>query len=121
MLWLYGSKRAKTRPVIQAQNPDLRRLDAVVANRAAVAALRSGSELSVAFEISRPSTNVFEESLYAAKRELEKARSLLTTGYDGSPQLLAVAGDVADIADDLYREMESKSRPRRRRRTAKAD
>lgn len=121
MLWLYGSKRARMRPVIQSQNPDLRRLDAVVASRAAVAALRAGRELSVAFEISRPSPNVFEESIYAAKRELERARSLLTTGYDGSPQLLAVAGDVADLADDLYREMESKSRPRRRRRTAEAD
>ena len=118
MLWLYGSKRSRMQPVVQSQNPDLRRLDAVVASRPAVAALRAGSGLSVAFEISRPSTNVFEESIYAAKRELEKARSLLTTGYDGSQQLLSVAADVANLADDLYIEMESKSSPRRRRRTA---
>ena len=121
MLWLYGNKESETQPVIQSQNPDLRRLDAVVANGAAVAALRAGRELSVAFEISRPSTNVFVESLYAAKRELERARSLLTTGYDGSPQLLAVADDVADLAYDLHDDMVRKSSPRRRRRTAKAD
>ena len=115
-LWLYGSKRENKRPVIRSQNPDLRQLDAVVANREAVAALRAGSELSRAFEISRPVPNVFEESLYAAKRELEKAHSLLSTGYDGSEQLLRIARDVSDIAYDLYEEMERKHNPRPRRR-----
>ena len=114
-LWLYGSKKEETPPVIRSQNPDLRRLDRVVANREAVAALRAGTELSYAFEISRPSQNVFEESVHAAKRNLEKAHSLLSTGYDGSQQLLTVAEDVADLADDLYAEMERKSTPRRRR------
>ena len=39
-LWLYGSKREDdTPPVIQTQNPHLRQLDAVVANREALAAL----------------------------------------------------------------------------------
>lgn len=115
-LWLYGSKKEETQPVVQSQNPDLRRLDRVVANREAAAALRAGTELSQAFEISRPSSNVFEESLHAAKRNLEKAHSLLSTGYDGSKQLLTVAGDVADLAYDLHAEMERKSSPRRRRR-----
>ena len=115
-LWLYGSKKEETQPVVQSQNPDLRRLDGVVANREAAAALRAGAELSHAFEISRPSSNVFEESLHAAKRDLEKAHSLLSTGYDGSKQLLTVAGDVADLAYDLHAEMERKSSPRRRRR-----
>ena len=114
--WLYGSKKEEVRPVVQSQNPDLRRLDGVVANREAVAALRAGTELSYSFEISRPSSNVFEESLHAAKRNLEKAHSLLSTGYDGSQQLLTVADDVADLAHDLYSEMERKSSPRRRRR-----
>ena len=115
-LWLYGSKKEETRPVVRSQNPDLRRLDGVVANREAAAALRAGTELSHAFEISRPSSNVFEESLHAAKRNLEKAHSLLSTGYGGSQQLLTVAGDVADLAYDLHAEMERKSSPRRRRR-----
>ena len=120
-LWLYGSKKEETSPVVRSQNPDLRRLDGVVANREAVAALRAGIELSYAFEISRPSSNVFEESLHAAKRDLEKARSMLSTGYDGSPKLLAVAEDVADLAEDLYAEMERKSSPRRRRRAGADD
>ena len=115
-LWLYGSKRREILPAVQSQNPDLRRLHGVVANREAVAALRAGVELSRAFEISRPSANVFEESLHAAKRNLEKAHSLLSTGYDGSQQLLTVAEDVAELADDLHAEMQLKSSPRRGRR-----
>ncbi len=118
LLWLYGSKREDTRPVIQSQNPDLRDLNAVLANRESVAALRAGSQLTYALEISRPSSNVFEESLHAAKRNLEKAHSLLSTGYDGSEQLLTTANDVATLADDLYEEMERKRRPRRARRAA---
>ena len=112
-VWLYGSKKAAKRPVIRSQNPDLRHLDTVVANRAAVAALRAGRELSVAVEISKPASTVFEASLYAAKRELEKARGLLSTGYDGSTQLINVAYDIVELANDLHGEMVKKQRQRR--------
>ena len=118
-LWLYGDKREDKRPVIRSQNPDLRQLDAVVANREAVAALRAGSELAIAFEISRPSSTVFEDALHASKRNLEKARSLVSTGYDGSEQLLTVADDVEELATDLYEEMYRKHNPRRERRAAR--
>ena len=118
-LWLYGSKKEDIRPALRTQNPDLRRLDAVVANREAIAALRAGNELSVAFEISRPVSNVFEESLHSAKRDLEKARGLASTAYDGSEHLLRVAEEVATIADDLWADMDRMSRPRGRRRREK--
>ena len=118
-LWLYGSKRDDVRPVIRSQNPDLRNLDAVVVNRSAVAALRAGIDLSRAYEMSRPSGTVFEESLHASKRELEKSKSLVSTGYDGSEQLLTVADDVAELASDLYDEMYKKNSPRRNRRSAR--
>ena len=118
-IWLYGSKRNDTPPVIRSQNPDLRQLDAVVANGEAVAALRAGTELSIAFEISKPSSTVFEDSLHAAKRDLQKARGLVSTGYDGSEQLLRVADDVAELANDLYSEMDEKHSPRRERRAAR--
>ena len=115
-LWLYGSKRDNKPPVIRTQNPDLRKLDAVVANSEGIAALRAGIEINRAFEISRPPSTVFEESIHTAKRELEKARSMLSTGYDGSAQILSVADDVAELANDLYDEMLRKNQPRRRRR-----
>jgi hypothetical protein len=112
MVWLYGSKRNKIAPVVESQNPDLRRLNAVVANREAVAALRAGEELTKAFEVSRPPTAVFEESLLAAKRELTTARGNLTTGYDLSEALLRIAGSIAEMADDIYTEMERKQNPK---------
>ena len=117
-LWLYGSKKEARPPIVVSQNPDLRHLDAVVASREAVAALRGGGALSHAFEISRPSSNVFEESLYASKRNLEKTHSLVSTGYAGSEQLLTVAKEVATLAEDLYEQMNYKSGPRGTRRSA---
>lgn len=118
-VWLYGSKRDNTPPAVQTQNPDLRRLDAVLRSREATAALRAGTDLEKAWEISRPSTSVFEEALLGAKRNLTTARAHLTTGFDKSDALLRVAGTVADLADDIYSEMERKltsreSKPRRR-------
>lgn len=113
-LWMYGSARENIPPVIQKQNPHLRWLERVVSNREALGALRDDNNLETAFEISRPSSNVFEESLLAAKRHLEKARALLSTGYEESDQLLGFADDVADLAYDLYEEMQRKSRRRSR-------
>ena len=118
LVWLYGSKSEKRQPVIQSQNPDLRRLDAVLSNTEALASLRRGAELSVAFEASRPSSNVFGEALVGAKQNLEKARGILSTGYTGSKALLGIAADVADLAYDLHEEMQRKSRPRRNRQKA---
>ena len=119
-LWLYGSKRDNKQPVIRSQNPGLMQLNAVIKSREAVAALRSGIELSRAFEMSRPPSNVFEEALHSAKRELEKAHSLLSTGYDGSKHLLDVADDVAQLADDLHEAMERKNQPRSKRRSSRS-
>jgi len=109
-VWLYGSKKEKQVPVVESQNPDLRQLNAVVANRESVAALRAGVGLSKAFEMSRPPTAVFEEALLAAKRDLTTARGNLTTGYDDSEALLKIAGTVAEMADDIYVEMDRKQK-----------
>ena len=107
-LWLYGSKKEGIDPLIKTQNPHLRQLNAVVSNREALAVLRNRRSLTIAYEASRPSKNVFEEYLVAAKQDLQKARGLVSTGDDGSEDLLRIAGTVANIADDLYGEMERK-------------
>lgn len=114
-VWLYGSKKENRPPVVESQNPDLRRLNAVLTSREAIAALRAGTELAKAFEISRPPTVVFEEALLGAKRELTTARAHLTTGYDNSQELLRIAGSIANLADDLYQEMERKHGPERKK------
>jgi len=115
-LWMYGSKREEMPPLIERQNPNLRQLDAVVSNKEALAALRSGSDLAIAYEMSFPSSNVFEEAVFASKRQLQKAHGMLSIGYDGSEELLRVVGTIADLADDLYSEMHHKHQPRRRKR-----
>ena len=113
--WLYGDKRDDRAPLVQRQNPNLRELDAVLGNVEAVAALRADQPLSVALEVSRPSNTVFEDALHAVKRELQRAHGHATTGYDGAKRLLEVAGEVCDLADDLYSAMEKKRSPRRQR------
>ena len=119
-LWMYGSRREDIPPVIQRQNPHLSQLEAVVSNREALSILRvrGYAGLGDAYEASRPSSNVFEEFLHEAKSHLEKARGLLSAGYDGSEQLLRTAGTVANLADDLYDEMERKRNPGRKKRIA---
>ena len=113
--WLYGDKRDGRAPLVQRQNPNLRQLDAVLGNAEAVAALRADKPLSVALEVSRPSTTVFEDALHSAKRELQTAHGHATTGYDGAKRLLGVAGEICDLADDLYSAMEKKQSSRKRR------
>jgi len=120
LFWMFGSKRDNRAPVIETQNPHLRQLDAVVGSREAVAALRKGAELAHAFEISRPSSTVFEEALLDAKRSLQKAHALHSTGYDGSQELLRITGTVANLAYDLYEEMELRHKPRKRTRIAES-
>lgn len=119
-LWMYGSKNQSRPPVIETQNPHLRQLDSVLSSREAVAALRDNGDLAGAFELSRPSSTVFEESLLASKRSLQKAHSMVSTGYDGSGELLRIADTVADLADDLYEQMSRKGNRRKRRRVAEA-
>lgn len=106
LIWLYGSKRKGQDPVIQSQNPDLRRLEAVLKNKEAVFALRDGVSLIQAYEISQPKNETFEQSLLEAKRALQKAQSYQTEGFDGLDEsLLKQAGTIANIAEELYDNM----------------
>jgi hypothetical protein len=115
-VWLFGSKKEEKPPVIRRQNPDLKRLDEVLQNVEALAALRSGEDLNKAFELSRPYAEVLEDSLLAAKRELMKARGYVITGYNGSDALLRTAGQVANLADSIYSELFTKSQEPKSRR-----
>ena len=119
-LWLYGSKKQETQPLIRSQNPDLRKLDRVLENKEALSALRSHNNLDLAYEQCDTPFYVFEKSLHDAKRALETARSKLSTGYKHSSELLATASMVSDLAYDLYEEMHRKQHPKRRQRISEA-
>ena len=81
-------------------------------------ALREHMPLSVALEISYGDETVFRRSLVQAKDALQKARATLSTGFDGDGGLLQLAGQVSDLAFDLWEEMERRvtSRTRRKKR-----
>ena len=104
-VWLYGDKKESKPPVVETQNPHLRQLNEILKSREALAALRDGKELAVALELSRLPTDVFEEALLKSKRELQNARAYMTTGYDGSEDLLHIAETVVEMAEDVYSEM----------------
>lgn len=117
LVWLYGRKSDDTPPVVQSQNPDLRRLDTVLKNKEATAALRKGLPLSVSLEISKGDERVFRESLVAAKQNLQKARGTVLTGYDGSDDLLETAEDIAELARSMLVDMQGaqKGKPNKKK------
>jgi hypothetical protein len=106
--WLFGNKSRKTRPVIESQNPDLRRLDAVLRSTEATILLKDGSPLIYAYEISQPKNDIFQQSLVAAKKELQRASSYSSIAYDGSLEALQIAGDIAELSETLYDFMEKR-------------
>jgi hypothetical protein len=108
LVWLYGSKSDGTPPVVQSQNPDLRRLDEVLKNRQAIAALRKGLTLSISLEISKGDERVFRESLVGAKQNLQKARGTVLTGYVGNEDLYETAKDIVALSQSVLADMDQK-------------
>ena len=51
MFWLYGSSSKKIVPIIESQNPDLRKLIEVLGNQEATEYLRINNDLNVAFDV----------------------------------------------------------------------
>ncbi len=105
--WFYGSKKRDVDPLIKSQNPDLRKLESVIRNNEALAAIRADQSLDTAFELSRPRNKIFEENIYSAQRSIQKAWSYVNEGYDGNEQLLGVSRSLADRADNLYDRMKT--------------
>lgn len=105
MFWLYGSQSKDIKPVIESQNPDLKRLNNVLQKRESLEALRAKSDLNVAFDLSLEGADVLYSSLVEAKVSLQKAMSKVSH-YQGDIETLKIAGTVANTADRLYSSME---------------
>lgn len=105
MLWLYGSQSRDLKPVIESQNPDLKRLNNVLQKRESLEALRSKNDLNIAYDLSLEGTDVLYSSLVDAKVALQKAMSKISH-YQGDIETLKIAGTVANTADRLYNSME---------------
>lgn len=116
LVWLYGKRSEDIRPVVESQNPDLRRLDEVLGAETSTIALRKGLPLPVALDISKGDDRVLRESLIAAKQALQKARGTVVTAYKGQGELLEMAADISTLAQTLLNDMESlpTKRPRKK-------
>lgn len=110
MYWLYGSSSRKIVPIIESQNPDLRKLIEVLGNKEATEYLKINNNLNIAFDVCRGGNTVLYEALVKAKIALEKAASKIGE-YDGTLESLRLAADVAKIADDIYERMNSIRNP----------
>ena len=105
LLWLYGSKERELQPILEKQNPHLSQLDVILGNEEAVAALKYTESIEIAFEISRPSSAVLSEALYASKRSLQRAYQMIPTGYNGSKELLITSSEIVDLANEIHKAM----------------
>lgn len=106
MFWLYGSQSKDIKPVIESQNPDLKRLNNILQKRESIEALRSKNDLNIAFDLSLEGSDVLYSSLVEAKVALQKAMSKVSY-YQGDIEILKIAGTVANTADSLYNNMEN--------------
>ncbi len=102
-LWLYGQK--PTKPLIQSQNPDLRRLEEAIGNEDGLIALKRGLPLDVAVDISIGDEELFRGHLLDARRRLQEARGKQLTGYQGDVDTLQIAYEILDLADHLVQDM----------------
>jgi len=100
-LWLYGRKSTDTRPLVQSQNPDLRRLDSAIGSDAGLIALRRGLPLDVVIDISTGDEELFKGHLQEARHRLQEARGKQLTGDAGDGDTLRVATEILELADRL--------------------
>ena len=112
-LWLYGRKSTDTRPQVQSQNPDLRRLESAIGSEAGLIALRRGLPLDVVIDISIGDEELFKGHLIEARYRLQEARGKQLTGDTGDSDALRIAHEILELADHLVSDMEDQRRQKR--------
>ena len=110
LVWIYGSKKDKVRPVVRSQNPDIKRLGEVIAHPRARHVLETKGDLDEAHVSTEPVDTRLTASLIHAQDHIgEAARSL--SAYDGRDQsLLDIAEGVKETAQMVYERMRKKRR-----------
>ena len=106
--WIYGSKSDDEKPVVQRQNPDIKRLGEVLAKPEAVHELRVTRSLDRAHAVAESVTARFTKSLIGARQALQSAVGSVRA-YDGRDEsLLEVSEDIKETADVLYSRMKER-------------
>lgn len=108
--WIYGSREDGADPVVQSQNPDIKRLGEVLASAEGLAVLRATGSLSDAHAGIRPADRRFSEALLRARQEIREASHSLR-GFDGRDEsLVGIAEDVIETAQAVHARMKKKMR-----------
>ena len=108
--WLYGSKEESSPPVVQSQNPDIKRLGEVLANTEGLAVLRVTDSLSQAHASIQPAARKFSEALLRARHDVREASNSLR-GFDGCDNALVdIAEDISETAQTIHDRMKKKMR-----------
>ena len=110
LIWIYGSKKDDKRPVVQSQNPDIKRLGEVLANTEARHVLETTNDLGAAHASTEAVDKRFTASLIRARVAIRDASGSLRA-YDGRDRsLLDIAEDVKETADSVHLKMAKKHR-----------
>ena len=110
LVWIFGSKKKDELPVIQSQNPDIKRLGEVLAHAEARHVLETTHNLDEAHESTEAVDIRFTDSLLRARGAIREAAGSLRA-FDGRDRsLLDIAEDVRETADIVYSSMEKKHR-----------
>ena len=110
LVWIYGSKEDDLPPVIQSQNPDIKRLGEVLARIESRHVLRVTRNLDEAHASTEAVDKRFTASLIRAREAVQDAANSLRA-YDGQdPSLLDVAEDVKETANIVWSTMSKKRR-----------
>lgn len=110
LVWIYGSKPDGVLPVVQSQNPDIKRLGEVLVSAEARHILETTNDLKTAHASTEPADTRFTASLLRARSSLQEAAASLRA-YDGQDKsLLDIAEDVEETAETVHQRMQKKFR-----------
>ena len=110
LVWIYGSKEDGVQPVVQSQNPDIKRLGEVLAHAQGRHLLETTRNLDAAHASTEPVDRQFTASLIRARDNIRDAAGSLRA-YDGRDQsLLDIAEDVKESAEAVHARMLKKRR-----------
>lgn len=113
LVWIYGSKSEDARPVVQTQNPDIKRLGEVLAHAEGRHVLEQTGDLDQAHASIESVDTRFTASLLRAREAIRDAAGS-ARAYDGRDEsLLDIAEDVKETADMVYSSMAKKRRDAR--------
>ncbi len=110
LVWIYGSKKDEKKPVVQSQNPDIKRLGAVLGHTEGHHVLEIKHDLDAAYASTESVDQRFTAALIQARDNLRNATGLLKA-YDGQDQwLLDIAEDIKETAETIHDRMDKKRR-----------